>query len=63
MVSELWLEHGPEWAMKDQIVEVGFLLPSSNQKLWQENSKKFLSAGTIGPSEDLVARSSNAAST
>ena len=27
------LQHGPEWAMTDQIAEAGFLLPSSNQEI------------------------------
>ena len=36
VVSELWLQHGPEWAMKGQIAEAGFLLPSSNQKIVTE---------------------------
>ena len=58
-----WLQRGPKWAMTDKIAETGFLLPSSNQKLWQENSENFLSTRTIGPSEDLVTRSSNVVGT
>ena len=41
VVSELWLQHAPEWAMKDQIAEAGFLLPSSDQKIVAGKFRKF----------------------
>ena len=62
VVSKLKLQHGPEWAMKDQLAEVGFLLPSRDQKFMTENfHKMFLIARTISSSKNLVGSSSDAA--
>ena len=64
MVSELMLQHGPEWAMKDQLTEAGWSLPRRNQEKWvmtRKIHKIFLSARIVGSSENLVRSSSDAA--
>ena len=39
MVSELWLQRGPEWAMIDQIIGAGFLLSRRNYEKMGEDKK------------------------
>ena len=52
------LQHGPEWAMKDQIAEASYLLPSrkieENLCMTREFWKIPLSIGIIRSSKDLV---------
>ena len=62
MVSELWLQHFPEWAMKDQIAEASFLLPNKDQKIVTGKfTKNSLRAKFVGSSENLVRSSFDAA--
>ena len=52
MVSELMLQHGPEWAMKDAVTEAGF--PSAQQRSeiydrkFLENLSKCLNLRPVG---------------